>query len=406
MSASSFLRNHRNTGIGLLVIGGFLAYQLWPRTPVQGREERPLRAERVVPASIPEKRTLHGQFDELKGQFGQLVDNVTGMTKTMQDLKRELADSKEARQLEQAEAKRLASLASHREKELQKEAAAREKLLQDELARERRKHAKADTAPKQGPTGPPAPAKLFELRTIGSSKDRPKNAPSPLVHHVDTAYLPAGCFAKVRLVTGVAATSQLGGSGGASWGHPILYVISEPFECARRLDEIGAAALRRRVRLPLDGCLGFATGKADLASSRVQGEGTLLSCVMPDGEAYEVPMKGYLVGADGTQGLVGEVQTHESAKIGKAFIAGMIEEAAAFFSQARKGVTISVTGQSVPYGGMETTLNKIAAYWLEQARALQPTLFVPSKTEGYLVILQGVPLEGMHIVNWMTTGVL
>ena len=61
------------------------------------------------------------------------------------------------------------------------------------------------------------------------------------MHHVDTAYLPAGCFAKVRLVTGVSATSQLGSSGGASWGHPMLYVIREPFECARKLDEIGLA---------------------------------------------------------------------------------------------------------------------------------------------------------------------
>ena len=333
------------------------------------------------------------------------MGNLTDLRTHLKGVQGELADSREARLRDQETAKRDATQREKRvQEELEREkqaAARREKEWHAKQAQE--KSTKPPVPDQRSVTTPPS---LFELRTIGASKDRPRNAPAPLVHHVDTAYLPAGCFAKVRLVTGVSATSQLGSSGGASWGHPMLYVIREPFECARKLDEIGLAALRQRTRLPLDGCLGFATGKADLASSRVQGEGSLLSCVMPDGEAYEVPMKGYLVGADGTQGIVGEVQTHESAKIGKAFIAGMIEEAAAFFAVARKGVTISVTGQTLPYGGMETTLNKIASYWLEQARALQPTLFVPSNTEAYLVILQGVPLEGLHLVNWLKTGTM
>ena len=398
MAFWSRVRKYRNTAIGVAVVGGFVGYQtLWSRDPIEVKSK--VKEDRVVQASVDPKMALHGQVDDLKTKLETLVDQMTTMARTLHGVKQELGDTKDARQQDLEAAKQ------------------REKQLREALERERAERAKqaksqtvsVRTTPKTASAETPVvavPAKQFELRTIGSSQGRPKHAPTPLMHHVDTAYLPAGCFAKVRLVTGVAATSQLGTGGGASWGHPILYVIREPFECARRLDEIGMPTLRTRVRVPLDGCLGFATGKADLASSRVQGEGSLLSCVMPDGEAFEVPMKGYLVGIDGTQGLVGEVQSHESAKIGKAFIAGMIEEAAAFFSQARKGVTISLTAQSAPYGGMETTLRKIADYWLEQARALQPTLFVPSKTEAYLVILQGVPLDGMHVVDWMKTGVL
>ena len=404
MAVPVFIKKHRNFGIGVLVIGGFIAFQvLWPKAspPVRAQQKE----ERVVAASVDDKRTLHGQVDELKGKVEQLVSNLTEMSRNMKGLQGELADSKQALSREQKTSERVASQHEKRlEEELAREkqaAARREQQLRDERTRE--KQAKQEGTAQRVAVSPPS---VFELRTIGSSKDRPKNAPSPLMHHVDTAYLPAGCFAKVRLVTGVNATSQLGSSGGASWGHPILYVIREPFDCAHMLDEIGIQIRRRQTRVPLDGCLGFATGKADLAASRVQGEGTLLSCVMPDGEAYEVPMKGFLVGADGVQGIFGEVQTHESAKIGKAFIAGMIEEAAAFFSTARKGVTISVSGQTTPYGGMETTMRKIADYWLAQASALQPTLFVPSNTEAYLVILQGVPLEGMHMVNWLKTGIM
>ena len=398
MRLPTYVREYQGVCVGLLAVGGFIAYQLWwPSEPTQPRAQQP-KQERVVRASVDEQRSLHGQVDALKGQVGQLVDGLTGMTRAVHDLQQQLGESKEQ--------------AKQERERLKHEAAQREQRLRDEADRERQRQSKTVKATTQGTlkpqatvaTPPPAPA-AFELRTIGTSQARPKHAPAPVTHHLDTAFLPSGCYAKIKLVTGVSATSQLG-SGGASWGHPILYVVDEAFECARKLDEIGTPAMRERTAVPLDGCLGFATGKADLASSRVQGEAVLLSCVMPDAAGFEVPIKGYLVGQDGKQGLFGVIRTHESAKVGAAFLSGMIQEAAAFFSAARKGATITVTGQSVPGSGMESTLKKVGDYWLEQARALQPTLDVEAKTVGYLVITQGVPLEGMHMVDWLKTGTM
>lgn len=405
MSLSSFIKKYRNVGLGLLALGGFGAFQLfWPTPAVTEREKT--KDQQVIQASIDTTRTLHGQVDDLKEQLKQVAETLKLEVKQSQDLKRQFMEQGDAYALAQKQAQHAAA---EDRKRWQRELDAKDRAAAE--AERRRREAETRTkSPQTTPTGQAPPAvptllSFYELRTIGTSTRGP-TAPPPLAHHTDTAYLPAGCFAKIRLVTGVSATSQLGGSGGASWGHPILYTILEPFECARKLEEIGMVAVRQRTRLPLDGCLGFATGKADLASSRVQAEATLLSCIDPDATAFERPMKGYLVGIDGTQGIVGEVQTHESAKIGKAFLAGMIEEAAAFFAASRKGVTIQVTGQTVPHGGMETTLRKVADYWLEQARALQPTLFVPSTTEAYLVILEGMPLDGLQRVNWLKTGVM
>ncbi len=409
MALPAFVRTHRNAVLGGLALAGFVGYQVfWPTSPAP---VGPLhKEERVVQASVDDKRTLHGQVDQLKETLDGLAATQTVLTKSLQSLRQEMsATTRERAQHDQERTVREARERAQQEERLRSETATRERAWQEKLAQQGQ--AKTAEAQRQSPRGqthpasPPTPP-AFELRTLGSSQGRPKHAPAPLVHHVDASYLPAACIAKITLVTGVSASSQLGGSGGASWGNPILYVIRETFTCARQLDEIGAVALRQKTGVPLDGCMGFATGKADLASSRVQGEAILLSCVMPDGEAYEVPMKGYLVGKDGKQGIFGTIQTHESAKVGKAFIAGMIEEAAAFFSAARRGVTISVSGQSTPYGGMETTLRKVADYWLEQARALQPTLDIEANTPAYLVTLQGVALEGLHRVNWLRTGAL
>ena len=97
----ALFRKHRNFGLGVLVVGGFhrvsgvLAEDRRPRCALSTKEER------VVQASVDDKRTLHGQVDELKGKVEQLVANLTDMTKHLKGLQGELADSKEARLREQ-----------------------------------------------------------------------------------------------------------------------------------------------------------------------------------------------------------------------------------------------------------------------------------------------------------------
>jgi len=142
-----------------------------------------------------------------------------------------------------------------------------------------------------------------------------------------------------------------------------------------------------------------------MAASRVQASMELLSMVMPNGHALEQPIKGFLVGADRRQGLFGKLERHESAKVAQAFFVGLVEEAAKLFTAAQAKVLVAGSGYG-GYGGMQSTLNQIAQFMLEQARALTPTLTVESETRGYLVLLEPFALPDYPTFSYLQKGTM
>jgi Skp family chaperone for outer membrane proteins len=378
--------------LGVMILGAVFAWKAFaPAIP---------RAARVATAAVPTLRPTVTTRDPLEKQMDDLRDENKAehkareaLTKALKALEQKAEADTKAREEERAQAaQRLAQQQQQFEATLQQ--------VRTATARERSATRSTPTpAVKLGtstpvvvPSAPVGP--MFELRTLrpevrsGASRPLP-----PLANQDETAYLAAGCLAEVTVVTGVMATSQLGGE---TWGHPVLFNVATAFHCPWRLG--GPGQRPRPSGIELAGCFALGKAKADMSSSRAIIAVELLSCVFPDGSSYEVPIKGYAVDQDGTLGIVGELHTHDSAKLAKAFLTGLIQEASAAFGLAKSQLVITGTSGPQPFQGAQTTLQQVANFWLEQARALLPTLWVRSKTPAYLVLLEGLPLQGYPVV--------
>ena len=128
------------------------------------------------------------------------------------------------------------------------------------------------------------------------------------------SYLPGGSMARSVLLTG--ADAPVGGK-----PFPVLVALKEAF------------ASPNSYSVPLKGC--FALGKAEgnASSERADIQIVRMSCVLPDGKAFEQEVTGYLVGEDGKQGIPGKLVDKEGRKIAFAAIAGVGAGLARAFGQ-------------------------------------------------------------------------
>src|ERR1051325_875406 len=160
----------------------------------------------------------------------------------------------------------------------------------------------------------------------------------PAANRADIPYLPAGSFAVGRVVTGAMATSRANGA------LPMLFSVTRAFTTPFQQQGPGRDPLAAAIAI--QGCFILGKAAADLSASRAIIQLDLLSCVWPDGETYERPIRGYATDKDGTLGIVGRVETHTSAVVAKAALGGMMQEASAAFGLARSAVGVTQTGGS------------------------------------------------------------
>jgi conjugal transfer pilus assembly protein TraB len=384
--------------VGVLALGGVLAWHsVGPEAPQPGR----VRGAAAVPTVRPTVTTrdpLEKQMDDLRQQNTAQQETQATMTKLLKELERKAeADAKARAEEHTVAAQRLAHQQQQFDTALQQIRTSGQRERGGAAPPAAAVRTTERTAPPETPA-PPRPQALFELRTVlpqarsGTLRPLP-----PLANQQETAYLAAGCLAEVKVVTGVMATSQLGGE---TWGHPVLFSVSQAFHCPWRLG--GSGVKPSPSGLELAGCFALGKAKADMSSSRAIIAVELLSCVFPDGSSTELPIKAYAVDQDGTLGIVGELHTHDSAKLAKAFLTGLIQEASAAFGLAKSQLVVTGnTGGPQPFQGAQTTLQHVANFWLGQARALLPTLWVRSQTRAYLVLLEGLPLQGYPVVALM-----
>ncbi len=387
------LRRHKLTTAGVLLLGVVVGW--YACTPRVAKAQR--QAAVTVTAMQPTVSTrdpLEKQIDLLREQNEAQQKTQEAMAKTLKELLAKAESDKKALDDERAQtAQRLAEQQQRFDNTLAaaRTASSRERTqARSEPAREVTPLVTTSTTPQSvTPAGP-----LFELRTL---RPEPRSGPQrplpPLANQDETAYLSAGCLAQVRVVTGAMATSQVGGE---TWGHPVLFAVDNAFHCPWRLG--GPGRRPQPSGIELAGCFAIGKAKADMSSSRVIIAVELLSCVWPDGSGYEVPIKGYAVDQDGTLGIVGELHTHDSAKIALAFLVGIVHEASAAFGLAKSQVVVTQSGGVQPFQGAQTTLQQVSTLFLEQARALLPTLWVKSDTKAYLVMQEGLPLQGYPVV--------
>ena len=205
------------------------------------------------------------------------------------------------------------------------------------------------------------------------------------------SYLPGGSMARSVLLTG--ADAPVGGK-----PFPVLIALKEAF------------ASPNSYNVPLKGC--FALGKAEgnASSERADIQIVRMSCVLPDGKAFEQEVTGYLVGEDGKQGIPGKLVDKEGRKIAFAAIAGVGAGLARAFGQQQVtnvvtdsgAVTSTVTGDALTFGlasGAQGAASEMQKYFQKQAERLFPVVEIDAGKNVTLVMLSGVKVPGLEAMN-------
>ena len=214
-------------------------------------------------------------------------------------------------------------------------------------------------------------------------------AEAPIAKQV--SYLPGGSMARSVLLTG--ADAPVGGK-----PFPVLVALNEAF------------ASPNSYNVPLKGC--FALGKAEgnASSERADIQIVRMSCVLPDGNAFEQEVTGYLVGDDGKQGIPGKLVDKEGRKIAFAAIAGVGAGLARAFGQQQVtnvvtdsgAVTSTVTGDALTFGlasGAQGAASEMQKYFQKQAERLFPVVEIDAGKKVTLVMLSGVKVPGLEAMN-------
>jgi hypothetical protein len=394
-----------HAAITLLVIGGLVValYLLLPTTVLSRppTEPKPPAAIAALPIGRDERaaETLqaHKDNEELRLGLKQVLAGQREMSHKVASIETDRKTQAEAWKQEKDDMlKRLAAKEQARTQPAKTPPAksgptAEEQRLKAELARLRQEQAGQPSTPHDATFG------RFEVFSPKKDDKGPYPLP-PSAARGDIPYLGPGCFAPIEVITGAAP------SGRTDKGRPLLTSVVAPFTCPYQLQGSGRDSLETEI--PLHGCFAFFAAGGDLANGRVLGEGVVLSCVMPDKAFWESPLKAYLVGADGNDGLFGVVETHESAAVAKAFGLAVLGEVSAAFGLARSKVVITDGRNYGPQPGQstQTQLLELQRYFLDQARSLAPTIRASRGERGWAVIQEGMALEGLPSQILLTKG--
>jgi conjugal transfer pilus assembly protein TraB len=338
------------------------------------------------------------------------------LEKTMLDTQKENARLAEALKDQDRKMQRLQDATTTTERERQAKADAQEARMQalvkhmEELAAQQRQapvaKPQAKPAPKAVPAQPAIPAQpaasastqqSARIQMLQGDHHASFTGSPPATTRADTPYLPLGSFAEGKVITGVMATS------GAGKALPVLLSVSRAFTGPYALQGSGRSSLE--TALPLYGCFMLGKAQANLGSGRVEIQVETLSCVFPDNATFERPLKGYVVDVDGTFGIVGRLERHDSAVIAKAFLTSLMSGASEAFASARRTVQITPfggqqsavtgnTGELAGFSALSSAAAQLSQFYLSQAGQLLPTLWLEANHEARIVLQEGLSLEG------------
>jgi conjugal transfer pilus assembly protein TraB len=239
------------------------------------------------------------------------------------------------------------------------------------------------------PNPPPAPGATPSLNNSPS-------AALPLASAKPKGdFIPANTFAKASLLNGVDAPTggQAQGQGFAGNPHPLhLHITS-------------LANLPNLRKANLTDCRIMAAATGDISNERVYGRFETISCVLPSGQAIELPAKGHLIGEDGKYGIRGTLVSKAgqviAAQILAEFARGIgngFRQAATIQTSTAFGVTQipdnSRIGQAAIGSGIAGGANALATYYTNLSNKLFPVIEVAAGREVEVVFSQGVQMPG------------
>lgn len=242
--------------------------------------------------------------------------------------------------------------------------------------------------PIPGDEAPPPPPAYGGIRTIKQDPPPPPPvAETPAKDDLSTFYLPTGSMITGVLLAGVDAPT------GRS-------ALKDPIPVLARVKH--DAILPNRYRADVKECFALLESSGDLSSERAMMRLTNISCVRRDRSVIDVSIAGYAVGEDGRAGLRGRLVSKQGQVLAKAMFAGFAEGLSQAFGGSN---TTSFGGMgTVDYGmvpergalgGASSALDRIAAYYLDLADQLHPTIEIDAGRRVTIVLLRGRELAAL-----------
>ena len=246
-----------------------------------------------------------------------------------------------------------------------------------EIARDTEQRQAAARAP------PPAPAPRLRILRPGGAEAAPVSAvplpPPPQPAGGPWVRLPIGSLVTGQLMTGAFATKVRGDA------LPVL------------VDLRSAYSGPNDTEIPLEGCLMIGKATADLTSVRARIEAVSLSCVLPDGTSFERAVRGYFTGEDGTLGVPGRWEFRSGRWLAN-LLSAMGTTAAGIYADVAIAKELGIAGAILGDVGTSETTTRIQEFFLERAEEILPVVWIESQTPVYVVMLEGVTVEGLPAV--------
>jgi len=369
--AAEWAKGHRaqaaGIGAGVLVLMVFLfSGGEGPGTIDQGPAEDDLFGAGALPEDVTTASALNamqarmeqlsidlGRQKERDAQMEQaLRDQVAMLSTQMKDQERAYTDQLEAA-LEQA-------IALARQTERQAEEAALADLPPPVPTLRILRPGGPETAAQAAAAAPPAAAASPDAADTGG----------PWVR------LPLGATVTGELLTGAFATKARGDA------LPVLVQLRSAFTGPNDTE------------IPLEDCLLIGKATADISSVRARVEAVSLSCVLPDGTAFERQVKGYFTGEDGTLGVPGRWEFRSGRWLAN-LLSAMGTTAAGLYADV--AIAQEIGGTNAILGGISTSdvTDRIQEFFLARAEEILPVVWVESGTSVYVVMLEGLTIEGL-----------
>lgn len=203
------------------------------------------------------------------------------------------------------------------------------------------------------------------------------------------AYIPAGTFVKVVLLSGVDAPT---GAKAKASPYPVLLKI------------VDTAQLPNRWKSDINECFVVGEAMGELSSERLQVRGNTLSCVSKSGELLESTISSYLVGEDGKTGFSARISSKQGSILARGLVAGFLQGVSQAFQQSSTVMNVTPTGnistidpsktaQAGLGAGVSKSAEELAKFYMSLASEMFPTAEVNSGRTGELVFLNKTTLN-------------
>lgn len=159
----------------------------------------------------------------------------------------------------------------------------------------------------------------------------------------------------------------------------------------------------------LGDCFLGGSGIAILSTERAYVIADTLSCIAPNGEVYEAPIRAYGLDVDGTLGIAGKVVSKQGALLLQAALTGMASGLGAaltpstipaYNSNATSGSTASVqfpnpaaVAQTTVGQGLNQAASQLSKFYLDYAKEIFPVVEVVANTRVTWVLKESVELK-------------